>query len=100
MHSDCEPSVLASLSMKRFASLLLALIGFASPAFADEPAPPTSVVVLRGSSAPPTAWYEPPPEPKVIVQQVYVPPLYYLPVAFYDPFFFRRHFAPSAKRNR
>ena len=98
MHSDCEPSVLASLSMKRLASLLLALIGFASPALADEPAPPTSVVVLRGSSAPPTPWYEPPPEPTVIVQPVYVP-LYYLPVA-YGSAFYRQPFWPSAKRNR
>jgi len=80
----------------RFASLLLALIAFASPTLADEPA----VVVLRGSSAPLTPWYEPPPEPKVTVQQIYVQPLYYLPVALYDPFFFRRHFARSAKRNR
>jgi hypothetical protein len=79
----------------RFASLLLVLIALASPALADEPA----VVVLRGTSAPPTAWYEPPPEPKVVVQPVYVP-LYYLPVAFYNPFMYRQHFAPSAKRNR
>lgn len=79
----------------RFASLLLAVIALASPALADEPA----VVILRGNSAPPTAWYEPPPEPKVVVQPVYVP-LYYLPVAFYNPVFYRRDFAPSAKRNR
>ncbi|HEX9326972.1 MAG TPA: hypothetical protein VF915_10670 [Reyranella sp.] len=78
----------------RFATLLLALIALASPALADEP-----VVVLRGSSAPPTPWYEPPPEPKVVVQPVYVP-LYYLPVATYNPLFFRQHLAPSAKRNR
>jgi hypothetical protein len=78
----------------RFATLLLALSALASPALADEP-----VVVLRGSSAPPQPWYEPPPEPKVVVQPVYVP-LYYLPVAVYNPFIFRQPFAPSAKRNR
>ena len=81
----------------RLASLLLALFALASPALADEPA----VVVLRGSSAPAQPWYEPPPEPKVVVQQVYVPPLYYLPVIAYNPFFFHRpHFTPSARRNR
>jgi hypothetical protein len=80
--------------MMRFATPLLAAIAVATPALADEPA----VVVLRGSSAPPTPWYEPPPEPKVVVQPVYVP-LYYLPLA-YGPSFHRRHFAPSAKRNR
>ena len=98
MHSDCGPAVLASLLMMRLASLLLALISIASPALADDPAPPTSVVVLRGSSAPPTPWYEPPPEPKVIVQPVYVP-LYYLPVA-YGSYFHRQPSWPSAKRNR
>jgi hypothetical protein len=85
--------------MMRLASLLLALIGIASPALADEPTPATSVVVLRGSSAPPTSWYEPPPEPKVIVQPVYVPTYYYLPVA-YGPFLYRQPFSPSARRNR
>jgi hypothetical protein len=84
--------------MMRLARLLLALIGIASPSLADEPAPATSVVVLRGSSAPPTPWYEPPPEPKVIVQPVYAP-LYYLPVA-YSSSFYRQPFRPSAKRNR
>ena len=89
--------------MKRLAILLFAAIAFATPALApalaDEPTT-SPVVVLRGSSAPPTPWYEPPPEPKVVVQQVYVPPLYYLPVALYNPFIFRQHFTPSAKRNR
>jgi hypothetical protein len=77
----------------RLVPLLLALFALASPALADEP-----IVVLRGSSVPPTPWYEPPPEPKIIVQQVYVPPLYYLPV-FHNPFL-KRPFAHSAKRNR
>ena len=85
--------------MKRLAILLLAPIALATPALADEPTPPP-VVVLRGSSAPPTPWYEPPPEPTVVVQQVYVPPLYYLPVAFYNPLLSRQPFAHSAKRNR
>ena len=85
--------------MKRLAILLLAPIALATPALAaDEPTTPP-VVVLRGNSAPPQPWYEPPPEPQVVVQPVYVP-LYYLPVAFYNPFIFGRHFAPSAKRNR
>jgi hypothetical protein len=102
MHSDCVPAVLASLLMTRLASLLIALIGIASPALADEPAPATPVVVLRGSSAPPTPWYEPPPEPKVIVQPVYVPLYYlpnYLPIA-YGSSFYRQPLGPSAKRNR
>ena len=85
--------------MKRLAILLLAPIALATPALADEPTTP-SVVVLRGSSAPSTPWYEPPPEPTVVVQQVYAPPLYYLPVSFYNPFLFRQSFAHSAKRNR
>ena len=85
--------------MKRLAILLFSLIALAMPALADEPTTP-SVVILRGSGAPLQPWYEPPPEPKVVVQQVYVPPLYYLPVAFYDPFLFRQSFAHSAKRNR
>ena len=80
----------------RFATLLLAAIALASPALADEP----RVVVLRGASAPPTPWYEPPPEPRTIVQQVYVPLYYYLPVAS-GPFLpHRRPFVPSARRNR
>ena len=84
--------------MMRLASLLVALIGIANPALADEPAAATSVVVLRGSSTPPTPWYEPPPEPTVIVQPVYVP-LYYLPVA-YGPYFHRQPHWSSARRNR
>jgi hypothetical protein len=84
--------------MVRLASLLLFLIGIASPAFADDPAPATSVVVLRGSSAPPTPWYEPPPEPKVVIQPVYVP-LYYLPMA-YGSYFNRQPHWSSARRNR
>jgi hypothetical protein len=83
--------------MTRVASLLFALIALASPALADESA--SSVVVLRGSSAPPTPWYEPPIEPKIIVQPVYVPLYYYLPVA-YGPFIHRHPRTPSARRNR
>jgi hypothetical protein len=89
--------------MKRLAILLFVAIAFATPALApalaDEPTT-SPVVILRGSSAPPTPWYEPPPEPKVVVQPVYVPPLYYLPGSFYNPFLFRQTFPHSAKRNR
>jgi hypothetical protein len=84
--------------MRHMAFLLLAPIALATPALAEQPTT-SAVVILRGSSAPPTPWYEPPPEPKIVVQPVYVP-LYYLPTAFYNPFVFRQHFAPSAKRNR
>lgn len=85
--------------MRRLAILLLALapIALATPALAEQPA--TSPVVLRGSSALPTPWYEPPPEPKVIVQLVYVPLYYYLPVA-HDPFIHRHPHTSSARRNR
>jgi hypothetical protein len=83
----------------RFASLLLALIALASPAFADDAATSSSVVVLRGTSAPPTPWYEPPPEPQVVIQPVYVP-LYYYPLLFNGPTFHRHHRGLPARRNR
>jgi hypothetical protein len=84
----------------RLASLVVVLsaVVAAVPVLADEPAPATSVVVLRGSSAPPTPWYEPPPEPQVIIQPVYVP-LYYLPVAYGLTFNRQPHWS-SARRNR